>query len=168
MLRKWRSASDDPPPAGPRFNEAGARMLRKCIYPGLLQTAENTASMRPEHGCSGNGAIASSSPSRARTASMRPEHGCSGNGDCQGAIFAGNIRFNEAGARMLRKWGRNNHLLTLERIRFNEAGARMLRKCYAIDPLFDAALQASMRPEHGCSGNAHTLNEETTMKDALQ
>ena len=40
---------------------------------------------------------------RADVASMRPEHGCSGNEGIRRPMFGNTIRFNEAGARMLRK-----------------------------------------------------------------
>ena len=61
-----------------RFNEAGARMLRKC--PFFFDQAVDVffASMRPEHGCSGNAVIRQIDSVRSE-ASMRPEHGCSGN-----------------------------------------------------------------------------------------
>ena len=36
-------------------------------------------------------------------ASMRPEHGCSGNGEDRGSLAVRYPGFNEAGARMLRK-----------------------------------------------------------------
>ena len=36
------------------FNEAGARMLRKCLFIGYVIREAEEASMRPEHGCSGN------------------------------------------------------------------------------------------------------------------
>ena len=66
------------------FNEAGARMLRKCgaVQPSRYREPLNipAASMRPEHGCSGNGGLCQSSNGLIlSTASMRPEHGCSGN-----------------------------------------------------------------------------------------
>ena len=83
--------------------------------------------MRPEHGCSGN-VYGTGLLAMLTVASMRPEHGCSGNGMGPGPGDQGPLRFNEAGARMLRKW-------------------RVLPDATAPGP------KASMRPEHGCSGN---------------
>ena len=60
------------------FNEAGARMLRKCVHGLFIEIYSQSASMRPEHGCSGNDLMTPLQVERIR-ASMRPEHGCSGN-----------------------------------------------------------------------------------------
>ena len=68
--------------------------------------------------------------------------------------------FNEAGARMLRKWGAEIAVVLSPKSSFNEAGARMLRKWPLIQMRPEHGCsgarlsQASMRPEHGCSGNA--------------
>ena len=59
-------------------------MLRKCANPLITGDASVLvliASMRPEHGCSGNvcGRLQDLNQRTGRRASMRPEHGCSGN-----------------------------------------------------------------------------------------
>ena len=58
---------------------------------------------------------------------MRPEHGCSGKYTRDQSTDSSVTRFNEAGARMLRKM--TVIIFSMPVImRFNEAGARMLRK----------------------------------------
>ena len=176
MLRKWGTVTCMRSRPTPGFNEAGARMLRKWPLVARFIACREDASMRPEHGCSGNGAFkllrsgdffasmrpehgcsgndndgayllrirrhASMRPEHGcsgnvnrlqhcrpyRQASMRPEHGCSGNDQNQWKTKRSISCFNEAGARMLRKWC----WLPVRRDGgedcFNEAGARMLRK----------------------------------------
>ena len=131
MLRKCRGTSArNAPSAG--FNEAGARMLRKWSAAWSAMAYKLEASMRPEHGCSGNGL---------------DKQRRSGTSDC----------FNEAGARMLRKWGWPYSPGPC-RHGFNEAGARMLRKCGGFSALHTSLQEASMRPEHGCSGNVRSAS----------
>ena len=55
-------------------------MLRKWVIFPLLFFRIQIASMRPEHGCSGNEDW-HHQDSTENEASMRPEHGCSGNVD---------------------------------------------------------------------------------------
>ena len=59
---------------------------------------------------------------------MKPEHFCSGNEQSGKSHPSGwCLRFNEAGAFLLRKLGRNGGCEAVNR-RFNEAGAFLLRK----------------------------------------
>ena len=114
----------------PRFNEAGARMLRKCQNPICLTGYPLAASMRPEHGCSGNGRDVGNG-NRGLPASMRPEHGCSGNGcNCISILTAA-----VASMRPEHGCSGNGYRLAVPLRRppcFNEAGARMLRKCFML------------------------------------
>ncbi len=88
----------------PRFNEAGASLLRKTGVNLVRGALLARASMRPEHRCSGK-------PTRKFT------------------CFAIRYCFNEAGASLLRK---TCQLVRLRQPgpRFNEAGASLLRKTY--------------------------------------
>ena len=108
------------------FNEAGARMLRKFPEWGILLATFIVASMRPEHGCSGNVLVAVTE--RGRT-------------------------FNEAGARMLRKWQNiigHNALDQRASMRPEHGCSGNVVSFFLQKPF----MAASMRPEHGCSGNA--------------
>ena len=56
-------------------------MLRKWPAEPIDKSRGNRASMRPEHGCSGNDGGGDYDIPVIKLASMRPEHGCSGNGE---------------------------------------------------------------------------------------
>ena len=58
---------------------------------------------------------------------MKPEHFCSGNGKERLIEMRANLRFNEAGAFLLRKLGADGDA-PQTKTSFNEAGAFLLRK----------------------------------------
>ncbi len=107
--------------------------------------------MKPEHFCSGNAEYPHALGGTLSAASMKPEHFCSGNGIVEIEIDLGLLRFNEAGAFLLRKLA-SRELSLITDASFNEAGAFLLRKpAHALRG--GAGGEASMKPEHFCSGN---------------
>ena len=112
-----RGSLPPPAPRGSRFNEAGARRLRKTKYHLFRVSSDRIASMRPEPGGSGK---------------QRNQLNPGKDGKC----------FNEAGARRLRKTDFCD-LSVVKAPGFNEAGARRLRKtCPVKNPAsLDAELQ---------------------------
>ena len=101
-------------------------------------------------------------------ASMRPEHGCSGNGIVAYPAFMISSGFNEAGARMLRKWSAVFWASGTD----GQASMRPEHGCSGNGPALYARRRrhhsASMRPEHGCSGNVDFRKHKQRIIGLLQ